>query len=287
MFVGKWFKYIYLIIIITYGFLSCWSFASVAGSAWATNIPYDFGDMTICNSHAFHHRILPLGGCIYAYYFSVFLFGVIVTVLSVLDLNEQLIVQVILGLARYIAIGAILIYCIVRLIQGGDACEEFIVHRNMTSGNRTTHHGHMHTSHFIYAQESHLSFEDIVVKFDPVGWIISIPVFVYAYMIHSGVSSLTHPIKQKKYLPWMLGVNFSTAVLWLLSLGIIVPLWFKAGVQEIVTLDWVRPHSYMQSSIYNTYRAECIAGLIMDVYSIWLQSCELYEINVSLYFDLA
>ena len=238
MFVGKWFKYLYLIIIIVYGFLSCWSFAAVAGSAWGTNIPYNFGDMRICNSHAFHHRILPLGGCLYAYYFSVFLFAVIVTVLSVLDLNEQIIVQVVLGLARYIAISAILIYCGVRLIQGGDACDEFAAHRNMTLAHENHTH-HRHVPYIAYSQESHLTFEEIVVKFDPVGWIISIPVFVYAYMIHSGVSSLTHPIPQKKYLQWMMFINFSTAFLWLLSLGIVVPLWFRAGVQETVTLDWV------------------------------------------------
>ena len=226
IFVGKWFKYPYLIIFVIYGFLGCWSFAAVAGSAWATNIPYNFGATSVCSSHAFHHRVLPLGGCLYSYYFSVFLFGIVVITLSVLDLQEQVIVQVILGLLRYIAIGAIIIYCIVKLSQGGDICEERAMHHN-------------HTSHVHHNFTRYISFKDIVVKFDPAGWVISIPVFIYAFMIHSGVSSLTHPIKQKKYLNLMMFINFSSAHLCLLALGIVVPLWFKASVQETVTLDWV------------------------------------------------
>ena len=225
MFVGKWFKYVYLVLISIYGFLSCWTFASVAGSAWATNIPYNFGAMSICSGNAFHHRILPLDGCLYSYYFSLFLFGLIVITLSVLDLREQVVVQVVLGLLRYFTVGVIIIYCIVKLSLGGDACdEENTSLLNLTATNETT---------------TYIPFKDIVVKFDPKGWITSIPVFVFAFMIHSGISSLTHPIRQKQYLHWMLIINFSTALLSLMGLGVVVPLWFKAGVQETVTLDWV------------------------------------------------
>lgn len=231
MFVGKWFKYLYLFIFVIYGFLGCWSFAAVAGSAWATNIPYNFGATSVCSSHAFHHRVLPLGGCLYSYYFSIFLFGVVVITLSVLDLKEQVVVQVILGLLRYIAIGAIIIYCIVKLSQGGDVCEERALLQNFTT-QTPSNDGHHNITRYI-------SFEDIVVNFDPAGWVISIPVFVYAFMIHSGVSSLTHPIKQKKYFNWMMLINFASAYVCLLTLGVVVPLWFKASVQETVTLNWV------------------------------------------------
>ena len=232
IFVGKWFKYLYLVIFVLYGFLGCWSFTAVAGSAWATNIPYNFGATSVCNSHAFHHRVLPLGGCLYSYYFSIFLFGIVVITLSVLDLNEQIVVQVILGLLRYIAIGAMIIYCIVKLSQGGDICEERASLQNFTSLVQSNDGHHHNITRYI-------SFKDIVVKFDPAGWVISIPVFIYAFMIHSGVSSLTHPIKQKKYLSWMMLINFASAHFCLLTLGIVVPLWFKASVQETVTLDWV------------------------------------------------
>ena len=239
MFVGKWFKYVYLIVIVFYGFLTCWSFATIAGSAWATNIPYGFGAMTICSGNAFHHRILPLTGCLYSYYFSLFLFGAIVVTLSILDLTEQIIVQVVLGIARYFTIGAMLVYCIVKLSEGGDACEEYSLVHNATAlatNGTTKAPNNFYNNNY---SAPHISFEEIVVKFDALGWIISIPVFVLAFMLHSGLSSLTHPIRQKKHLHWMLAINFSTALLCLLSLGVVVPLWFKAGVQETVTLNWV------------------------------------------------
>ena len=227
IFVGKWFKYLYLFIIVIYGFLGCWSFTSVAGSAWSTNIPFNFGGLKMCASDAFHNRVLPSDGCLHAYYFSVFIFGIIVITLSVLDLQEQIVVQVVMGLSRYVTILAILLYSIVKLIQGGDSCEQYhdIISPNTTIENITS------------LDKEPL--EDIVFKFGVKGWLLSIPVFVYAFMLHSGVSSLTHPIRQKKYLHWMLTINFSSAMLGLMALGIIAPLWFQASIQENITLNWV------------------------------------------------
>lgn len=235
IFVGKWFKYAYLLLFTFYSFLGNWSYASVAGSAWASNIPYNFGKMTMCHDSAFLHQILPSGGCLYSYYFSLFLFGVIVTFLSILDLKEQVIVQVILGSARFVTIFAIIIYSLVKLSQasGDDVCIGDL-HENFTVINNSFP--------TILNASRYYSYEDIVVKFDPKGWIVSVPVFLFAFMLHSGLSSLTHPVKQKKYIHWMLTAMFITALLSFMTLGIIVPLWFKADVQETVTLNWVSPH---------------------------------------------
>lgn len=238
IFVGKWFKYAYLFLFTFYSFLGNWSYASVAGSAWSSNIPYNFGRMEICDDSAFHHHILPpTEGCRDSYYFSLFLFGVIVTFLSILDLKEQVIVQVILGSARFVTIFAIIIYSLVKLSQSGgdDVCGgDYFPLLNETGKN--------HSYFPIYDDfnaSRYFSYEDIVVKFDPRGWIVSLPVFLFAFMLHSGISSLTHPVKQKKYIHWMLTGMFVTALLSFMTLGIIVPLWFKASVQETVTLNWV------------------------------------------------
>lgn len=229
-FVGKWFKYIYLAVVTIYTFLSCWSYSTVAGSAWASNIPYNFATLTKCEDTAFHHQLLPHGGCLSAYYFSVFLFGVIVVFLSVLDLKEQVIVQVTLGLLRFLTVSAVVIYSIVKLSQGGDACEPDTQYVNWiypellnTTANATRY----------------TSYRDIVVKFDLKGWVAAIPVFTYAYIIHTGISSLSHPVRQKKYLHWMLAAMSTTALVSYMSLGVVVPLWFKASVQETITLNWV------------------------------------------------
>ena len=235
-FVGRWFKYIYLAVVTIYTFLSCWSYSTVAGSAWASNIPYNFATLTKCSDNAFHHQLLPHGGCLSAYYFSVLLFGVIVVFLSVLDLQEQVWVQMLLGSLRFLTVGAVVVYSIVKLSHGGDACADGTygsgdgdIYDNSTWFYNTTA---MNATRYI-------SDRDIVVKFDLKGWVSAIPVFTYAYIIHTGISSLSHPVRQKKYLHWMLAAMSTTALVSYMSLGVVVPLWFKASVQETITLNWV------------------------------------------------
>ena len=231
-FVGKWFKYIYLIIFTMFGILANWSYASVAGSAWSSNIPYNFGKLTKCDDDAFHHTVLPSGGCLHSYYFSVFIFGVIVVTLSIMDLKEQLFWQLLMGFARYFTVIAILVYCFVKLVKahGNDVCD-LVVNENTTLDNGSYIP--------LYNASRYTSFEEIVTKFNPKGWLVSLPVYLFAFEIQSGVSSLTHPVKQKKYVHWMTAAVFVTALFCFMSLGIVVPLWFKATVQETVTLNWV------------------------------------------------
>ena len=234
IFVGKWFKYAYLSVVTIYSFLACWSFSTVAGTAWASNIPYNFGSLNVCSEDAFHHQVLPHGGCLSSYYFSVFLFGILMIILSVLDLKEQAIVQVFLGSARFLTVGAIVIYSIVKLSQGGDACEDKEI-----STFPDTSQSVLNISDFVTNATRYTSYSDIVFKFDPRGWVAAIPVFTYAFIIHTGISSLSHPVKQKKYLHWMLAAMSITALVCYMSLGLVVPLWFKASVQETITLNWV------------------------------------------------
>ena len=151
----------------------------------------------------------------------------IVVFLSVLDLKEQVWVQVSLGCMRFLTVGAVVIYSIVKLSHGGDACAD--IDDNSTWFYNTT----------AINATRYISYRDIVVKFDLKGWVSAIPVFTYAYIIHTGISSLSHPIRQKKYLHWMLAAMSTTALVSYMSLGVVVPLWFKASVQETITLNWV------------------------------------------------
>ena len=152
--------------------------------------------------------------------------------LSVLDLKEQAIVQVFLGSARFLTVGAIVIYSMVKLSHGGDACGEDEI---LTASNSSSNISELGNA------TRYTSYNDIVFKFDPKGWVAAIPVFIYAFIIHTGISSLSHPVKQKKYLHWMLAGMSVTALVSYMSLGLVVPLWFKTGVQEAITLNWVSP----------------------------------------------
>lgn len=224
IFVHKYVKYAYLIMLTIYSFLATWSYSTVAGSAWAVNIPFHhFGAAEKCQQDAFLHHALPSGGCQSAYYFCLFLFAIIVVTLSLFDLKEQAFVQITLGILRFITVAIIVIYCIVRLAEGGDACRDSL-----------------HITNSSIPINVEMKFP--VVKFDPKGWVVAIPIFIYAFLFHTGISALTHPIKQKAYLNWLLVAMYVASLLSYLSLGVVVPLWFRASIQETCTLNWVSDH---------------------------------------------
>jgi len=165
------------------------------------------------------------------------MFAVIVIPLSLLGLKEQAIVQMSLGVLRYLTVAIIVIYCIVKLVQVGDIClplsNETLSNTSAIS-NATIDYSNI--SHTV----EHLKLRDIVVKFNWEGWLTSVPVFTYAFIVHQGIPSLTHPIKQKQYFRLLIGIVFASIAFCYFSLGIIAPLWFRASVQEAVTLNWVR-----------------------------------------------
>lgn len=235
-----------------YCFLAAWSFSTVAGSAWATNIPLNFGTLHQCEAKEFLHELLPSGSCQHAYHFSLLLFGIVVIPFSMIDLKEQAIVQMVLGLMRFAAIAMIIIYSIVNLIEGGNICasqnvtiawdnlsNSSLVNGTISWYNLSNSSPTENTAYSNLTAAGLLELRDIVVKFDWRGWLVAIPVFTYAFIIHQGIPSLTHPIKQKQYLRWFMVCMFGIAGICYLSLGVVAPLWFRARVQETVTLNWV------------------------------------------------
>ena len=238
MFFNKWVKYLYLITLTAYILLATWSFSTVGASAWSINIPFNFATVRECRDDDFHHEVLPPEvPCRNAYYVCLTIFGVLVILLSLLDLKEQALVQMFLGILRFITVGAIIIYCIVRLFESSSKC-------NVDAAP------YLNDTRFLSNITRFPTLSDIIVKFNFWGWTSAIPVFSYAFIIHSGISSLAHPIKQKKYLRWLVVAMFSTAGICYFSLGIVVPLWFRADIQETCTLNWV---SERVISVLGTY----------------------------------
>lgn len=224
IFFHKYVKYAYLSLFCLHNFLARWSFATVAASAWAVNIPFrNFGAAETCSEYAFMHNIIPSGGCLYAYYFTLTLYAVIVITLCMLDIKEQVHIQSVLGIMRFITLAAIVLYCIVRLIEGGDACLETLQVINQTSVSSNVNVG----------------MDSVVTKFDPRGWLLGVPIFAHAFIIHHGIPSLTHPVKQKNYLHWLVASVMVVFLVCYLSVGIVVTLWFRESIQETCTLNWV------------------------------------------------
>ena len=237
MFVSKYLKYFFLTLLTIYNMMVCWSYGSVAASAWATNIPFHLGAAEQCSNEAFFHRILPTGGCLHAYYFFLTVFGVIVITISLFDLKEQIVVQFSMGALRFVGMGGMITYCAVKLFEGGDACLDIIesetISLNSTLGNYTSLPGNL---------TNPISIVDIVFKFDVRGWILAIPVHMFCYAVLSGIPAFTHPVKAKQHLQALLVAVFVVTTICYFSLGVVIPLWFKVSVQETVTLNWVRQH---------------------------------------------
>ena len=227
IFFNRYIKYFYLAILSMHGFMASWSYAAVAATAWAINIPFrNFGGTAVCREDAFQHLVVPVGGCLNSYYFCLFMFAVVVVTLSLLDLKEQAYFQMILGLMRFFTIGAIVLYCIVRLIQGGNPCDDII--------DPSQH------SNLSFVEPINVGIRSVVLKFDPRGWVVAVPVFTFSFLFHTGISSLTHPVKQKGYLHWLVIAMFISSLICYFSLGLTVSLWFRSSIQETCTLNWVR-----------------------------------------------
>lgn len=216
--VGFWLKVTYLIIFIIYSFLATLSYSTVVGSAWSVNLPLNFSTLEECDDSDFLHHILPSGGCLDSYRFCIFLFAIIVVPLSLLDLKEQAIVQLILGLLRFFTLGAIILYSFIHLVRGETigSCEV--------------------NDREIY---NFTSIKDITFDFNFNGWVVGIPIYVYAFILHQGIPGLTHPIKEKKLLRGYFNILFLIVTIFYLVLGVVVSLWFRDCVNETCTLNWV------------------------------------------------
>ena len=115
MFLSKWFKIIFLVVITLSSFLALWSFSTVGGSRWSTNLPLNIGPFRICSDAELHDTLVPANpGCLASYRFCLFLFALIVVPLSCLELKELGYIQAILGISR---VASIILYCLAKLAE--------------------------------------------------------------------------------------------------------------------------------------------------------------------------
>ena len=218
MFYGRYMKYIYIVVFTIYMFFGFWASATVAGSAWSSNLPLNFGSLSQCKEQSFHDHLAPSGGCLSAYRFCIMLFAVIVVPLSLVELTEQKLLQILLGLMRFLTFGCLIIYSVTNIIS----------HPHYDLYNSTSRQN-----------ESYNHYGPQILKFDFNGWLVAISIIVYAQILHSGIPSMTQPIKAKKWLGVFFGVVFASTTLLYWLLGVSMSLWFKGSIEETGTLSFV------------------------------------------------
>ena len=242
LFAGQWLKISYIAVIVLLTFVGVTTYSTVAGSAWSVNIPFNFGNLKQCHDDDFRNNLFPKDEeCGNAYRFCVFIFACIVIFLSVLPLKEQAIVQVILGLLRFTTIGAIVIYCLVKLF-GDDVienCNDPLYEPDIDILNISNFSSNFSIPIF-HETNSTETLLHIFLKFNVKSWMVSVSLYSFAAGLSPAVPALTHPIKKKDWLRGYLIALFLTIGFMYLILGIVVSLWFKDCVVETCTLNWVR-----------------------------------------------
>ena len=211
-------KYIYLVIFCAQMLVSFWGSATVAGSAWSSNLPLNFGSLSQCEEQAFHHNLAPSGGCLSAYRFCIMLFGLIVIPLSLVELTEQKYLQILLGLMRFFTFGCLVVYSVANLIQ---------------------HPGHNPYNSNTTLNDSFTKYGNQITKFNFKGWLVALPIIVAIQILHQGIPSMTQPIKAKEWLRALYGTLFVTTTVLYLLIGVTMSLWFKGSIEETATLNFV------------------------------------------------
>ena len=228
IFLGSYGEYSVAVVLVLNSILICWACATVAGSSLSSNISYNFGSLERCKDSEFHHRALPGDGCKHSYRFSVFLYAVAVIPLCLLELSEQKYLQLILGIFRFVIVGCMGTYSIIKLFGDHDYPKNYPVDDCNTTVSCDPNEV---LGDFDYWHE--------VSRFGLKGWLTSVPVIFYAQLLHAGIPKLTHPVKNKQYLRGFMLAVFTTSSVLFLFVGVTVALWFKKDTEETCTLNFV------------------------------------------------
>ena len=147
-----------------------------------------------------------------------------------IELREQKIVQVLWGIFRFITMGAIVTFSAANLITTGEIC-------------RCTQPWAMNESNQSDEDEFecniNTTYNQAVIHFNVHAWMVAIPVMVMALNFHQGIPFLTHPVKQKKHLGPLMHAVVWVLVIVYMSMGVVVPLWWKDCIIETCSLNWV------------------------------------------------
>uniref|UniRef100_A0A7S3GH40 Amino acid transporter transmembrane domain-containing protein n=2 Tax=Palpitomonas bilix TaxID=652834 RepID=A0A7S3GH40_9EUKA len=148
--------------------------------------------------------------CQYIYVFFLACFALVVVPVSCLELTEQKWMQVVLCALRFVAIALMIATAAYSMATGNT--EIF--------GNQYKPNAPFHES-----------------EFSSIGLIISTACF--SQIVHHSIPGISNPIKNKKVLPSVFTPVYITTFSIYASLGIVMSIFFKAGLQNVATLNWL------------------------------------------------
>ena len=244
-FVGKIFA---LVIIFLCCILTNWSYATVTATAWSVNIPINTTVLAECSQTDFIFKRFPTDQrCSNLYRVCLAIFGVIIMVLSSLELNEQKYLQVSFAIMRFIAFVSLVIFSIFIIIHNIYNPQNPIPHELNNTNSTAT---------------------QVLTRFDIVQWFIALPLITFALNITNGIPSLSHNVIPKRRLKQMYISVFLTLWFFYAAIGVLVSFAFLNLVNENAALNW----KYFTQPQYN------IVARIVSYYIVLFPSLDVISL---------
>ena len=146
------------------------------------------------------------------------------------SITKQIVLQIAMGVFRFITVGTILLFVIVNGISFGSAwsCDQPWRTNNDTSEEYNGTKCSVNST-----------LTDVLFRFRFDTWTTLIPMSVSCFTVHAGMPSLSHHLRQKKHLGALLNVVFVVIGLLYMIIGVTIALWWRDCIIENCTLNWV------------------------------------------------
>ena len=221
---GYWANLIITLMIMGSNTTTVWAYNSLATSILSTNIPVNTTIFQTCNASEFI-KILPTQlTCLNLYRICVAGFGITVLFLSVIGLNKQKYLQLILGIFRFIVLTSIIIFSLVKIFL-----QQIYPHTFNT--NSTNSGGNLHNSTITHLQT--------LLKIDLLYIFYGIPIFLYCLQNHVFLPTAFFTVTNKKVVKNIIIAVFVTLGTLLVTLSICVSLAFSHNNNPNCVLNWI------------------------------------------------
>lgn len=193
IFIGTAGKHVYSFILFLYMYGTLWAYSTVFANAFSTMIDKDGGPSS--------------------FIFFLAIFGMLVTVLSLMELNEQVMFQVILSLCRVFMILAMVASILLALAEGTQAFSDFQPSENSDELNP------------LYAVRPNKLY-------------LFLPIAAYANIFHHSIPALSQPVGDKSQLTKIFAAALLISGVGYTAVGVTIATYFGPHTFQNSNLNW-------------------------------------------------
>ena len=225
---GYWANIVITVLFCCFYTTSQWAYCAISAASIATNLPLDTPTFLTCNSSEFITSLPTQHRCLNLYRVSAMGYGIVVVLLSVIDIRKQKYFQLILGIVRFILLFSIIVFStvkfIVDIINHGAPTS---IHINDTSSNGTT-------------------YTNILLDVNILYIFYGIPIYLYSLQNHYFLPTALFTVSNKKVLKKFIIAVYLTLGILLSVLSISISLAFSENSNPSCVLNWLpyTHHSY-------------------------------------------